>query len=175
MVKKKIHIICGPGSGKSYIAKVLSKKLNILTYDLDDFYWCKDKNTYGIKANPQIRDEELSKIIKKKEWIIEGVYGDYWTEPSFKGSDLIIILQSSKLIRNWRITRRFLKRKFGFEKPKKKETWRSFLGLFKWSWKYYKNVFPGIYKQIGQYENKIVKITKPRINVDEILKLTDSK
>ena len=39
MKYRKIHIIGGPGSGKSYIAKKLSTLYNIKAYDLDDLFW----------------------------------------------------------------------------------------------------------------------------------------
>ena len=174
MVKKKIHIIGGPGSGKSYVAKALSEKLNISCYDLDDIYWLNDKKTYDVEADPKIRNKRLFKIIKKKEWILEGVYLN-WTKPSFEESELIIILQPNKSIRSWRITRRFIKRKLGIEESKKKETWKSFLKLFKWNWNYDKKNLPRVYTELEPYKYKIIKITKSRVTSDEILKLADSE
>ena len=170
----KIHIIGGPGCGKSFLARKFSEKLDISTFDLDDIFWCNDKNTFGIEAKPEVRDKDLKSILKKKKWIIEGVYGG-WTKPSFKEAELIIILQPKTRVRQWRITERFLKRKLCLTKNKKKETWKSFFGLLKWSKRYYIKNFPGIYKQIEPFKDKTLTITKPRITVDEILALTDSK
>ncbi|MEG0516470.1 MAG: shikimate kinase [Cetobacterium sp.] len=39
----KIRIIGSPGSGKTCITHILSKKLNIKTTDLDNIFW----NTYS--------------------------------------------------------------------------------------------------------------------------------
>jgi adenylate kinase family enzyme len=39
MQYRKIHIVGGPGSGKSYIARRLSTLYNINSYDLDDIFW----------------------------------------------------------------------------------------------------------------------------------------
>ena len=170
----KIHIIGGPGCGKSFLAKKLSEKLKIPTYDLDDIFWCNDKNTFGVEAKPKVRDNNLKSILDKNDWIIEGVYGG-WTKPSFKKAELIIILRPKTIIRQWRIIKRFLKRKLAFIPSKKKETWKSFFGLLKWSKKYYIKNFPGIYKQIEPYKNKTITITKSKITIDEIIALTDSK
>jgi adenylate kinase family enzyme len=35
----KILILGGPGSGKTYAAKIIAKYLNINSYSLDDIYW----------------------------------------------------------------------------------------------------------------------------------------
>lgn len=165
---QRIRIIGGPGCGKTYISNALSEKFKIPTYDLDDIYWCNEKKSYNIKADPKIRDKTLLNILKKKEWIIEGVYGD-WTRASFKDADVIIIIQSNKFIRSWRIIKRYIRRRVNLEKNNKKESWSSFLGLLKWSWNYYEKNFPGIYNELKKYEDKTVKITKSRIKIDEIL------
>jgi adenylate kinase family enzyme len=35
----KLHIIGGPGSGKTYISNLISSQTNIKNYDLDDIFW----------------------------------------------------------------------------------------------------------------------------------------
>ena len=45
----KIHIIGGPGSGKTYLAEKLSKELGIQHYDLDELQWDNKSDSYGIK------------------------------------------------------------------------------------------------------------------------------
>ena len=49
----KIHIIGGPGSGKSFLADNLSKQFDIPHYDLDDLQWDNVANDYGTKRNLQ--------------------------------------------------------------------------------------------------------------------------
>lgn len=62
---KKIRIIGGAGSGKSYLAKKLSEKFNISHYDLDEIFWDNNSKTYGVKAKPDVRDSKLLEITNK--------------------------------------------------------------------------------------------------------------
>ncbi|RKN60048.1 hypothetical protein [Paenibacillus ginsengarvi] len=49
MLAIRIHIIGGSGSGKSYIAALLSDKLRIPHYDLDVIFWDHQSNEYGVR------------------------------------------------------------------------------------------------------------------------------
>jgi len=131
---KKIHIIGGPGSGKTYCANKLSKKLNIKNYDLDNIFWDKSVNKYGIKNSKDKRQAELNKILNKKQYILEGVYY-FWLKDSFKQADLIVILNTSVCLRDYRIIKRFIKRKLGIIKSKK-ETLIDLVNLIRWNHKY---------------------------------------
>ena len=42
----KIHIIGGPGSGKTFLAEKLSKELGIRHYDLDELQWDNKSDSY---------------------------------------------------------------------------------------------------------------------------------
>lgn len=52
----KIHIIVGSGSGKTYLANILSTKLKIPTYDLDNIFW---DNGYHKKKDKELRDMDF--------------------------------------------------------------------------------------------------------------------
>jgi adenylate kinase family enzyme len=131
MQYRKIHIIGGPGSGKSYIARKLSTFYNIHAYDLDDIFWDRLTNAYGTKAREEDRNTALSEILNKESWIVEGVYYS-WLSQAFKDADLIIMLTTPKWIRHWRISKRFIRRKIGLS-TSKKETLSDFLELVKWN------------------------------------------
>ena len=87
----KIHILGGAGSGKSYIAKQLSQQFHIPYYDLDDLFWDRNANEYGIKTPEKERDLALKAILLNNDWIIEGVYID-WLKPSFHAANKIFVL-----------------------------------------------------------------------------------
>lgn len=44
----KIHILGGPGSGKSYIAAKISSRFKIPSYELDTIFWDNDSKEYGV-------------------------------------------------------------------------------------------------------------------------------
>ena len=115
----KIHIIGGSGSGKSYLADVLSKKYKISHYDLDNLQWDNTANTYGVKMPEDRRNKLLKEILEKENWIIEGVYYK-WCLQCFEDADVIYILEVPRMIYRFRIIKRFIKRKLGIEKGKYK-------------------------------------------------------
>lgn len=131
MIIKRIHIIGGPGSGKSYASKLLSHSLKIPYYDLDDLYWDRKSKKYGIKTPENVRDAHLKKILKKNKWINEGVYYE-WVYSSFSKADIIIVLKPGVYTRAWRILKRFFLRKFGLIKTKK-ESLKDLIKLLKWN------------------------------------------
>lgn len=155
---KKIHIIGGPGSGKSYLANLISKQTNIKNYDLDDIFW---DNSFGIRADTKTRDMNLHKILSNDYWIIEGVYYS-WLDESFSRSDIVIVLKINVYIRDWRIIKRFLKRKIGLIPCNKKETFKRLAGLIKWNHNYDKKNMIEAEKVIDRLANKKVIINNSK-------------
>ena len=62
----KIHIIGGPGSGKTFLAEKLSKELGVQHYDLDYLQWDNQSDSYGVKRAPDERDDLLADILNHK-------------------------------------------------------------------------------------------------------------
>ena len=131
---RKIHIIGGPGSGKSYIATKIAATYNLPVFDLDDIFWDRNAIRYGVKASDEERDEALTHILASAAWIIEGVYYR-WLSRSFEAADLIIVLAPSVWRRDWRILKRFVKRKLSHS-TSKKETLADLWGLLTWNHSY---------------------------------------
>lgn len=130
----RIHIIGGPGSGKSYIAPKLAKQFRIPACDLDDLFWDGAASRYGIPADPIDRDRKLKCVVSRDGWIIEGVYFQ-WLAPSFDVADLIVVLTPSIWVRHWRVVRRFCSRKLG-RSPSKRESLKDLWDLLRWSHAY---------------------------------------
>lgn len=168
---RRIHIIGGPGSGKTTLAKKLSEHLNIQAYDLDDLYWRNDDETYDAKRDPAERDEKFKATLKKESWIIEAAYGG-WTEPGFKAADLIVILEPPTRTRQWRIIKRFLKIQAGLERAKQKERWKDIPQFLKWSKHYPEKDFPNIQKTLDKYRHKTIKLTKKRPTIEDVIRST---
>ena len=94
------------GSGKTTLAKKLSKKLNIRHYPLDDIYFVRK---YDKKRKEDLRAKKLKELLKKKKWIIEGVFNN-WTEEIFKKADLVIWLDLNPHFIVKHLLKRFFKR-----------------------------------------------------------------
>ena len=149
----KIHIIGGPGSGTTYLAKQLSTEIGISHYDLDDLQWDNTQNNYGTKRDPIERDALLSEILKNKDWIIEGVYYA-WCSQCFADADKIYLLEVPRRIYRFRIIRRFIRRKLGMEKGRR-ETLKSLRALLKWADKYQKENLVAIKEILKAYPEKV--------------------
>jgi adenylate kinase family enzyme len=128
---RKIHIFGGPGSGKSFIASAISRRFEIPHLDLDDLFWDQAKG-YGTKADEETRNMRLNAFMDQRGWVIEGVYYA-WLSRSFQQADVIVMLQTSVWLRHWRIIRRFVRRKLGFEEHSKQESLRSLIDLIKYN------------------------------------------
>ena len=133
-MKPRIHIIGGPGSGKSYLAAKLAKHFVIIAHDLDVLFWDSTAPSYGVCADSSERDRQLAAIVSHDSWIVEGVYYQ-WLAPSFGAADFIIALTPSVWVRHWRVVRRFLLRKFG-RAPSKRESLTDLWRLLRWSHTY---------------------------------------
>lgn len=106
MRPSKIYIIGCLGSGKSFLGKKLSEKSGVEHFNLDDVVYL-DKNFN--KREEKERDIILEKIIKKKSFIMEGVYTKDWILPAIEESSLIIYLDITPLTRLYRFIKRNIK------------------------------------------------------------------
>ena len=152
----KIHIIGGPGSGKTYLAEKLSRQLGIPHYDLDDLQWDNEVDAYGTKRDPQERDALLREILRKGDWIIDGVYYA-WCGQSFEDADRIYVLSVPRRVYRRRIVRRYIRRKIGLEKGKR-ESLRSLATLLKWADIYQRNKLPEIRRILNAFPDKVEEV-----------------
>ena len=150
----KIHIIGGSGSGKSYLAEKLSKEYGIPHFDLDDIQWDNRSDTYGCRRDPEERKALLDGLLRKDDWIIEGVYYA-WCRQCFADADKIYLLNVPRYKYRYRIIRRFIRRKLGIEKGKK-ETFRSLSELLKWADQYQRENLVEIRKALAPYADKVI-------------------
>ncbi len=146
MKYNKILVVGGIGSGKTTLAKKLSKILNIKHYELDNIAY-KTRDIW-VKSDYPERKKKLNRIFKRKTWILEGFYSTPWTHSVYKKADLVIILDVKKTKAKIRVFKRFLKRKLLMKKNKKIN--KSLKGMIK------------IIKHINleRYEKKIKRIKR---------------
>ena len=151
---QRIHIIGGPGSGKSYAARRLSHCLGIPAYDLDDLFWDRAAQRYGVRASDTERDARLVAITQEDAWVIEGVYYR-WVRPSFERADVIFVLQPSVFLRDWRILKRFVNRKIGIIATKR-ESLLDLYRLIEWNHKYDGDNLKRAMDFVHEFEHNIV-------------------
>lgn len=154
----KIHVIAGPGSGKSFLANRLAQILKIEVFDLDRLFWDPNSDSYGVKTPQGQRNDKLQAILKKDKWIIEGVYHK-WLYDSFDQADIIVVLNPNPFLRTWRICIRFIKRKLRLI-PSKKETIKDLVQLIIWNYKYNSDNLTPAMEFIKEFDNKTVYVNK---------------
>lgn len=154
----KIHIIGGPGSGKTTLASRLSRQLGIPHVDLDDLQWDNAKGSYGTKRDPRERAALLDEILRKDDWIIEGVYHK-WCAQCFADADRIVLLEIPRRTYRYRIIRRFVRRKLGLEKGKR-ESLKSLTALLRWADRYQQVNLPEIRQLLTPYAGKVIRQSK---------------
>ncbi|GAA0315438.1 AAA family ATPase [Bacillus carboniphilus] len=150
----KVHIIGSVGSGKTTLAKKLSKKLDIPYYELDNVVWTRTPNG-DIRNSPERRDTILNDIVKTDQWIIEGVHHK-WIMPSFKEADLIIFLDTPYSKRIYRIIKRFFLQRLKMESSHYKPTFEIFFKMFKWNRSFEMESKPDILLMLEEYQRKLL-------------------
>lgn len=101
---KKIHICGAYGSGKTTLAKELSKLLKIPYYSFDDIKYIVK---FTKKRPLSERKSIVKKITSKSKWITEGAWSDYG-ESAFKKADLVIIVKTKPLKCVYQIIKRYI-------------------------------------------------------------------
>ena len=151
----KILIIGTVGTGKTTLAKRLSKQYNIEYYEIDSILH--DDNNGGIKRTFKQQDEIIKEINKNNKWIIEGVLREnlfYLLDLS----DKIILLDVNRRKRNIRILIRYIKQKLKLEQVNYTPSLKMLKSMYKWSEKYDKNK-KELMEMLDKYKDK-VKIIK---------------
>jgi len=59
IVTRKIHTLGGSGSGKTSAGVVLYSRFGLPHLNLNEIFWERQAPTFGIKADPQLRDAAL--------------------------------------------------------------------------------------------------------------------
>jgi adenylate kinase family enzyme len=154
MQVKKIHIIGSVGSGKTTLAKKLSKDHNIPHYELDNVVW-KRFQTGDIRRSEKERDAFLRNIVNSDAWINEGVHYQWVTE-SFVNAELIIFLDTRFSKRTYRIIKRYFLQQLGLEKSNYKSNFSMFMRMFRWNTYFEKVSKREIIQLLKEFDDKVI-------------------
>ena len=126
----KIDIIGSVASGKTTLAKRISRKYGIPYYEKDNIVWKRTLNG-DVKRNPEERDKYFYDIINENNWIVEGSPRKILKE-SFGCCDYIIVLDEYTIIRMIRVFKRWINQRSGRESYNSKPTWNFLWCNIKW-------------------------------------------
>lgn len=132
----KILILGTVGTGKTTLAKKLSKDYNIKYYEIDSIVH--DDRQNGRKREEEEQNVIIKNINKNENWIIEGVLRKN-LQYLLELADKIIYLDVPKYKRNIRILKRYIKQKLKLEKSNYKPDIKMLKMMFKWSNDFEKN------------------------------------
>ena len=146
---ERIHIIGSVGSGKTTLARALSKRQGIPHYELDNIVW--ERHPSGdIRRSDEERDACLAGIIATKRWIIEGAHHQEWVGKSFRNADFIVFLDVPYRIRIYRIIKRYIWQLLALEEANYKPSFKMFKSMFRWNRIFEKEGKPRILAMLNQ-------------------------
>jgi hypothetical protein len=102
---RRIHIVGGPGSGKTTLAMRLGGVLDVPAHDLDLVAY--ERGT-GRRRDSQQRRAMAERIAETSGWVVEGIYLA-WCEPLAERADLVVWLDVPWRTAAYRIVRRHIR------------------------------------------------------------------
>lgn len=160
----KIRIIGGCGSGKTYIAQLISVNLGIPHIQTDNLVWNRSNNS---KYPDEVRDRLLAEVLRSEAWIIEGVHYR-WGYNSFQEADYIFIIRNHWLTQDLRTIKRFVATRLGLEASNYTQRLNNlFVMLFIWNRNFRREDMKHILELTSVFHHKrhIVKSNKEIVNI----------
>lgn len=154
----KILIIGIVASGKTTLAKRLSKENNISHYEIDSIVH-DDFNNRKRSVLEQL--EMINDINKNNDWIIEGTLRKN-LDVLLEFADKIIFIDIDKKIRKRRIISRYIKQILGVEKCNYKPSLGIVKDMFKWTNDFEKEK-KSFLERICKYEDKLIVLNNIKV------------
>jgi len=157
----KIYIVGSVASGKSTLARRLSKAIGIKCTHLDGVVHIKDPSNKKW-GNLRRTDEEIDKLfldlISGDNWIIEDAGRKMFVE-GLKRADIVLYLKPNVHTRRRRIITRYIKQKLGLEESLYTPNIRMLTSMFKWLNNYERGE-DDLETRVFTYPDKVVVLRK---------------
>ncbi len=133
---RRIHIIGGPGSGKTTLARQMGARLRAPCYELDKVGY---ENGAGAERPMEVRLADIRQIADQPAWVTEGVFLG-WTHQLFETADQIIWLDLPWRLAGWRIFLRHIRAEW--HRNNLHPGWVKLYRFLQWSRQYYARTAP---------------------------------
>ena len=160
MIILKIYIIGPPASGKTTLSKVLSKKYNIKSYELDKLVF--DDNNNHIRRDDETIKKMFNNILSKDSFIIEDVLRSKFIK-GLEKCDKIYYINIKKRDIYKRVIRRWINRRKGKEEYNYPPTLLQLIDMFKIVNSYYKKEKKKL-NYINRFKEKVIYLDKDKLN-----------
>lgn len=158
----KLYIVGSVASGKSTLARKISRAANVPCYHLDELVHVPDAGSaWGNKKRPaEERDSLFRAILRSESYIIEDTGRACFAE-GMKRADTILLLEIPLAVRYKRILLRWIKQKTGAEKCIYKPRLEMLKSMFQWA-KNYDTGADGTKARVAAFAGKTVRLCSNR-------------
>ena len=156
----KIYIIWSPASGKTTLSKILSKKYNIESYELDKLVFDDDNN--HIRRDDKTISKLFNDILSKDSFIIEDVGRSIFIK-GLKKCDKIYYINIKKRDIYKRVIKRWINQSLGKESFNYPPTFAQLIDMFRVVNSYYKKE-KGKLDYINKFKDKVIYLDKDKLN-----------
>ena len=156
----KIYIIGPPASGKTTLSKILSKKYNIESYELDKLVFDDDNN--HIRRDDETIKKKFNNILSKDSFIIEDVGRSKFVK-GLEKCDKIYYISLNKYEVYKRVIKRWINQKVGKESFNYPPTVAQLIDMFRVVNSYYKKEKKKL-DYINSFKDKVIYLDKDKLN-----------